>query len=124
MKILIPGEKYLIDTSSEFNVIQPTILQYADGRLQMLCRSQENIIVETWSTDNGKSWSKLTDTNLPNPNSGIDAVTLSNGLQVLVFNPMYHGKEWVEGRNVLNVAVSKDGEDWTDVYTLENEKRR
>ena len=115
--------KVLIDTSSEFNVIQPTILQFADGRLEMLCRSQENIIVETSSSDNGKSWSKLTDTNLPNPNSGIDAVTLSNGLQVLVFNLMYHGKEWVEGRNVLIVVISKDGEDWTDIYTLKNEKK-
>ena len=114
-------KKVLVDTSTKFNVIQPTILRYGNEKLQMLCRSKENVIVESWSKDGGKTWSRLTDTNLPNPNSGIDAVTLTNGLQVLVYNPLYHGSDWVNGRNILNVAVSRDGENWKDVYNLENE---
>ena len=52
----------------------------------------------------------------PNPNSGIDAVTLQDGRQVLVYNPV------TEGRGILAVAVSSDGGGWQRVLTLEEEK--
>ncbi len=115
-------EKIAINCDS-FGVIQPTILQYPGNRLQMLNRSKQNAVVETWSSDNGKTWSSLKKTNVLNPNSGIDAVTLENGMQVLVYNPARKGSEWYNGRSRLNVAVSKDGENWTDVYELENNKK-
>lgn len=109
--------------NGEFGVIQPSILTYADGRLQMLCRSRQNYVVQTWSNDGGKTWGPLSTINLPNPNSGTDAVTLKNGLQVLIYNPLQKGKEWSNGRNKLRVAVSKNGTDWQDVYTLEDEAK-
>eukprot|EP00744_Colponema_vietnamica_P020992 GILI01029913.1.p1 GENE.GILI01029913.1~~GILI01029913.1.p1 ORF type:complete len:343 (+),score=-36.65 GILI01029913.1:226-1254(+) len=105
-----------------FGVIQPSILQYSGNKLQLLCRSRQNAVVQTWSNDNGNTWSPLTLTNLPNPNSGTDATTLKNGLQVLVYNPLKKGADWFNGRYKLNVAVSKNGKDWQDVYTLEDEK--
>lgn len=74
------------------------------------------------SFDNGKTWQPPTVTNLANPNSGIDGVTLKNGWQALVYNPLTKGKEWSNGRNKLVVAVSKDGVQWTDIYTLQEEK--
>lgn len=104
----------------DFGVIQPSILTYKNGSLQLLCRSRQNVVVSTWSYDAGKTWSKLTALNLPNPNAGTDAVSLKNGLQVLVYNPLSAGKNWWEGRSVLKVAVSKNGTDWKDVYTLED----
>eukprot|EP01031_Cornospumella_fuschlensis_P046959 gene46959-57500_t len=55
-----------------FGVIQPSILQYSGNKLQLLCRSRQNAVVQTWSNDNGNTWSPLTLTNLPNPNSGTD----------------------------------------------------
>ena len=116
-------EKIEIPMDSTIGVIQPTILKHSDGRLQMLCRSRQNSIYQTWSKDNGLHWSKLEKTNLPNPNSGIDAVTLNNGNFVLVYNPLHHGREWFNGRNILNVAISKDGEHWEDIYQLENHKK-
>jgi predicted neuraminidase len=109
-----------VDTSNIFKVIQPTILLYPHHRLQMLCRSNQDKIVQSWSNDNGKTWSKLSLTQLPNPNSGIDAVTLKNGWQMLVYNPTTKGKEWSNGRQKLNVAISKDGRTWKDVIVLEN----
>ncbi len=54
--------------------IQPSILIHPDGRLQALGRTQQSRIFQTWSDDNGKTWQTLTLTDLPNPNSGTDAV--------------------------------------------------
>lgn len=116
-------EKAYPASAEGFGVIQPSILIHRDGKLQMLCRSRENKIVQSWSTDNGKHWSKLSSTLVPNPNSGIDAVTLSNGLHVLVYNPLNKGKEWFNGRNILKVAISEDGISWMDVYTLEDQEK-
>ena len=112
-------EKIKIDCDT-FGVIQPSILTYPDGKLQLLCRSRQNVIVESWSLDGGKNWSKLAPTGLPNPNSGSDAVTLNDGRQLLVYNPLTAGKDWWEGRSVLKLAISGDGKMWKDIYTLEN----
>lgn len=114
--------KIIIEKDSAVGVIQPTILLHPDGRLQMLCRSRQNLIYQTWSKDNGLNWSKLEKTNLPNPNSGIDAVAMDNGNFILVYNPLRHGPDWFYGRNVLNAAISKDGENWKDIYQLVNKK--
>ena len=111
-----------VDTASNVKAIQPCILKYPSNKLQLFCRSNQNFILQSWSTDNGKTWSKLTKTELPNPNSGIDAVTLSDGLQMAVYNPMEAGKEWVEGRNKLNLAMSVDGENWKRILELEDQK--
>ena len=111
-------KKILIDTTG-FGVIQPSILQYGNGKLQILCRSKEGVVVQSWSNDNGETWSKLSATTLLNPNSGTDAVTLKDGSQLIVYNPAKPGKEWYNGRAELRVAVSKDGKQWTDVMTLE-----
>jgi alpha-L-fucosidase len=109
-----------VDTGNTFKVIQPTILLYPHQRIQMLCRSNQDKIVESWSANNGTTWSQLATTQLPNPNSGIDAVTLKSGWQMLVYNPTTKGREWSNGRQKLNVAISKDGRTWKDVVVLEN----
>jgi predicted neuraminidase len=110
-----------VDTANPAKVIQPTLLLYPQGKIQALLRSNQDYIMESWSADEGKTWSALQKTNVLNPNSGIDAVTLSSGLQVLVYNPMQSGTEWVNGRNKLNVAVSVDGINWKDIAELENQ---
>ncbi|RZK33435.1 MAG: sialidase, partial [Hymenobacter sp.] len=101
--------------------IQPSILTYKDGRLQALCRSRDRAILETWSTDQGKTWSPLTKTTLPNNNSGTDAVTLQDGRQLLVYNHVLPPGTLAKGpRTPLNVAVSKDGKTWYAVAILED----
>ena len=111
-----------IDTANDIKVIQPCILKHAKDKLQLLCRSNQNHIIQSWSYDNGKTWSKLLWSDMPNPNSGIDAVTLDNGMFMLVYNPMEAGKEWVEGRNKLNVAMSVDGINWKVIAVLDDQK--
>src|SRR5437762_12292946 len=90
----------------EFQAIQPTILRYGPGRLQVLCRTKEKVIAESWSADEGKTWGPMAATALPNPNSGIDGVVLRDGRALLVYN------HTPQGRTPLHVAVSADGKDW------------
>lgn len=106
----------------KFSAIQPSVLFHKDGRLQLLCRTKEGVIAESWSTDNGKTWSGLEATSLPNPNSGIDAVTLKDGRQLLVYNPTSTGPNGRGGpRTPLSVAVSAEGKEWNEILKLETE---
>jgi len=100
------------------NVIQPTVLVHDDGRLQILCRSMVGHIQEAWSSDQGRTWSPIQPTSLPNPDSGIDAVKLRDGRFLLVYN---HSTERAGDRRVLNVAVSSDGRKWQAALVLENQ---
>ncbi len=111
-----------INDGIEFNAIQPSLLTYADGKIQILCRTQEGTIGQSWSTDTGKTWSKLQASSLPNPNAGTDAVTLKDGRQLLVYNHTQDKGEFPKGRNMLNVAVSRDGIAWKTIATLERDK--
>jgi len=103
-----------IDNNS-LNAIQPTILFYKEGKIQLLCRSKEKRIVETWSADQGKTWAPLQLTSLPNNNSGLDAVTLKSGVQLLICNPIE------KGRNKLAVLSSLDGKEWNNLIVLEDQ---
>ncbi len=99
-------------------VIQPTVLTYTSGIIQMLCRSRQSKILTSWSEDNGRSWSAFSSSGLPNPNSGIDAVTLKDGRQLLIYNHL------TNGRHMLNAAVSDDGKIWKAVALLENDEKK
>jgi len=101
--------------NKEIGAIQPSVLFHDGGKLQLVCRSRSSAILTAWSENNGRSWTELTPTGLPNPNSGIDAVTLNDGRQILVYNHIQ------KGRHLLNVAVSKDGKAWYAAALLENE---
>ena len=97
--------------------IQPSILIHPGGRLQLVCRSTVSKVLTAWSEDNGRTWTELAPLALPNPNSGIDAVTLSDGRHLIIYN---HIKS---GRNMLNAAISSDGTTWKAAFMLENEPK-
>jgi len=103
-----------VGDGAAFSIIQPTVLVHPGGRLQALCRSRQGVIVETWSDDGGRHWSAPKRTDLPNPNSGFDGVTLADGRHLLVYNPVRRC------RSPLCVAVSDDGAKWRGVIILED----
>ncbi|EAZ80952.1 sialidase family protein [Algoriphagus machipongonensis] len=107
-------KKIAIDNGA-FHAIQPTVLTYPNGKLQMLARTQEHVIGTTWSTDGGKTWSPVSSTGLVHNNSGIDAVTLKNGVQLLLCNPIK------EGRNKLSLMMSEDGVNWEEIHVMEDQ---
>jgi predicted neuraminidase len=99
----------------DINAIQPSILVHPGGKLQALGRTKSGRIFETWSTDGGRTWTALALTALPNPDAGIDAVTLRDGRHLVVYN------HTPRGRTPLNVAISRDGKTWEAALVLERE---
>jgi alpha-L-rhamnosidase len=110
-----------INDGKTINAIQPSILVHANGDLQVLCRSRNRAIVESWSKDGGKTWSEMKASNLPNNNSGTDALTLKDGRHLLVYNHVLPpGKEVKGPRTPLNLAISNDGRNWQAALVLED----
>ncbi|RPJ85087.1 MAG: sialidase, partial [Acidobacteria bacterium] len=110
-----------INKGEGLEAIQPSILFHHDGRLQAVCRTRSGVIATTWSQDGGRTWDPLGRTALPNPNSGIDAVTLAGGRHLLVYNHSAPPAGSRGGpRYPLNVAISEDGLAWTPMVTLED----
>jgi predicted neuraminidase len=103
-----------LNDGKQIPAIQPSILTYADGRLQAIGRTRAGRLFETWSSDQGLSWTPLALMALPNSSTGTDAVTLRDGRQLLVYN------HTVKGRGMLNVALSTDGRAWLAALVLEN----
>jgi predicted neuraminidase len=97
--------------------IQPSILFLRDGGLMAVGRTKNAKVFSTVSSDQGSTWSKVELTDLPNPNSGTDAVTLKDGRHLLVYN------HTAKGRSPLNLAISKDGIAWDAALVLEDEAK-
>ena len=114
--------KVPVNFNSNCKVIQPSVVKLTGGNLKAFFRSDQDFILESRSEDGGENWSDFTPSDLPNPNSGIDAVSLNNGMFLMVYNPLVSGEQWSDGRNKLNLALSKDAENWQDILQLENEE--
>lgn len=87
------------------DAIQPTAVKLPDGRILLLMRDKtDRFIRRSWSKDNGRTWSPVSMTTLPNPGSGICAIYVEEaGVVLLAYN---HSRK---GRNPLSLAVSEDG---------------
>ncbi len=114
-----------LHSKEEAQTIQPTLLSLPNGRMTMLCRDKNSNgkIWQAWSDDAGKTWGKFTPTNLPNPNSGIDAVALNDGRFLMIYNHTVgkpRNPDDPVGRNMLNLAVSDDAIHWKAVCVFEN----
>ena len=97
------------------SAIQPSFIEHADGSIQSIGRTRAKKLFTTTSKDNGLTWSKVELTDLPNPSSGTDTVTLKDGRHLLIYNHV------PKGRTPLNIAVSKDGKNWDAALVLESE---
>lgn len=98
------------------SAIQPSFLVHPNNRLQMLGRTKEGRMFSIESLDNGQSWGTMSLLDIPNPNSGTDALTLRDGRHLLIYNPVSRR------RTPLSIAISSDGKSWRKVLDLETEK--
>ncbi|HEY5910511.1 MAG TPA: exo-alpha-sialidase [Verrucomicrobiae bacterium] len=101
--------------------IQPSIVQRRDGSLFTLMRDNgppPKRLMQSESRDRGETWSAVTDTDLPNPGSGAEIISLRNGHWVLISN------DTESGRYQLAVQISDDeGRSWKWKRYLERDPR-
>jgi len=101
--------------TEDVEVIQPSLWEDARG-VHMLVRSKNKKIFRSDSTDFGKTWCTMYPTDLPNNNSGLDLVKLSENRIVLCCNPV------TEGRTPLSLFESCDsGDTFVRLFDLETE---
>ncbi|MCU0711073.1 MAG: exo-alpha-sialidase [Pirellula sp.] len=113
-----------LNDPKKFGAIQPSILFLGNERLLALGRSRQGKIFQIESNNLGKTWSEMSLIDLPNPNSGTDAITLKDGRHLLIYNHVTkQSAEWGGRRSPLNLAVSSDAKSWTPVMELENEPK-
>jgi predicted neuraminidase len=90
--------------------IQPSLVRRRDGSLYTLMRDNgppPHRLQQSDSVDGGQSWSSVTDTDLPNPGSGAEIISLRNGHWVLISN------DTETKRYRLAVQISDDeGRSW------------
>ena len=98
-------------------IIQPSVVQRGGSNLRLYARSTAKTarVTVADSRDNGVTWTQARPIDVPNPNSGIDAVSLKDGRVVLIYN------NTTTGRSPLNLAVSTDGEHFRMFKTLEDQ---
>lgn len=107
------------DVSNPGGNLQPTLMPLSDGRILMHLRdhSGHGIVRKSYSSDGGRTWTDPAElTDLPNPDSGTDGVTLRSWNLAFAYNPT------AKGRSPLSVAFSEDdGETWPHRKDLETD---
>lgn len=90
--------------------IQPSIVRRKDGSLYTLMRDNgppPKRLHQSESRDRGQTWSRVTDSDLPNPGAGAEIISLRNGDWLLISN------DTESGRHSLAVQISDDeGKTW------------
>lgn len=112
-----------VESPLNIDAIQPSVLIHPGGALQAVARARQGALASSWSHDGGRTWGAIGAIDLPNPNSGTDASTLSDGRHLMIYNHAGHEAER-PGRGPrypLNVGLSDDGLSWRNVLTLESE---
>ncbi len=97
-------------------IIQPSVVSLGGTHLRLYARSRTlaSKIAYADSPDNGVTWTQAHLLDMPNNNSGIDAVRLKDGRIVMIYN------DTTIGRTPLNLAVSRDGEHFRMFAVLED----
>lgn len=100
--------------------IQPSIVQRRDGSLVALMRDNgppPKRLLQSVSTDLGKTWSAAIDSDIPNPGAGAEIIVLRDGNWLLVNN------DTESGRHQLVVQMSPDqGTTWPWKRYLERDE--
>ncbi|TKG90756.1 exo-alpha-sialidase [Puteibacter caeruleilacunae] len=103
---------------NNYGAVEPNIVQLNDGRIWMLCRTQTGWQFESFSEDEGESWSVAQPSVFHSSNSPLDILKLSDGRIVVTWcntgDPALDtfGRVYTH-RDVLHMAVSDDdGKSW------------
>ena len=99
---------------------QPSIVRKKNGTLVAYMREEGDFnkrVLISSSQDDGETWTPARYTDIPNPNSSLEIISLRGGNWVMVYN------DTEEGRHSLAIALSDDeGKTWKWKRHLENKK--
>ena len=117
---LAPRAEYAVPDPEDLRAIQPAVYRRGN-RFEALARTKASVVARTTSID-GRHWTPLEPTPLPNPNAGIDAANLPDGRTVLAYNPaVTPAGHWGGARTPLTLAVCGDDGVWQDMHTLDDD---
>jgi predicted neuraminidase len=99
--------------------IQPSIVRRRDGTLVAYMRDNgpppKRVHIST-SKDAGVTWSRVEDTEIPNPGAGMETIALADGTWAMIYN------DTEKGRDSLAVSLSDDeGRTWKWTRHLEKQ---
>lgn len=95
-------------------VIQPSLWEEGDD-VHMVMRSSEGWVFHCFSKDQGESWSEAKQLEIPNNNSGIDAVMATDGNVYIVCNPV--GESW--GKRSPVCIYTRERNEWRELMILD-----
>ena len=108
-------------------LMEAAIIQLNDGRLWMLIRTNWDYFYESFSSDNGLTWSAYQKTNIDASSSPGALIRLQSGRLVLAWNRLYHeGKNEITRRggdkNLCEVATSWQRDELSLMYSDDDGK--
>lgn len=109
---------------------EPCFEELGDGRLWMLMRTQAGCLYESFSTDDGTTWSPAAPSRFRTSTGPANLLRLRDGRLVLTWNhcelpPRHEGEGVYGGRDALHIAISDDeGRTWRGFREIYLDHRR
>ena len=109
-----PGSQEIIVPDGEFRghpgALEPVVVELLDGRIWMIIRTQIGCFYQSYSTDNGATWSEPAQTRFQAPNAPAGICRLADKRIVLCWNDLSQYPADIGGnqRQFLHIAISDD----------------
>lgn len=101
--------------------VQPTLVRKRDGTIVAYMRDNgpaPKRVPRSESHDEGVTWSRVTDTDIPNPGTSLEVISLRDNTWIMIYNDLERG------RNSLALSVSDDeGKTWKWTRHLDRDMR-
>lgn len=115
---------------SNYGACEPNVVDLGDGRVWMLMRTQTGRMYESYSSDEGTTWSHAVPSKFVSSDSPAEIIRLPDGRLLVIWNhhhapPLYEGKFVAGGRDALHAAISDDrGKTWRGFRELYRDPKR
>jgi hypothetical protein len=115
-KLTVPVDR--LSRAPNYGALEPFVTPLRDGRLWMLIRSPVGHLYQSYSSDDGETWSPAEPTRFASSNSPAHVLRLRDGRLLMTWNngqdpPDVDGCDGYTNRDVLHAAVSADeGRTW------------